>query len=82
MSVPDYWTAADAAELDVLLRALAYGSAEHRRQCQRCTRRGESGSLPCPHLQAAIAEVVEWRDARLLLSRAEALRREIQERAA
>jgi|RhiMethySRZTD1v2_1073278.scaffolds.fasta_scaffold273472_2 hypothetical protein len=40
---------------------------EHR-DCVRC--------LPCPHLQRAIAEVVEWREARLLLSQAQALRAE------
>ena len=40
---------------------------EHNRQgCVRC--------LPCPHLQVAIREVLEWREARHLLSRAEALR--------
>ena len=40
---------------------------EHnRRGCARC--------LPCPHLQAAIREVCDWRDARLLLSKAQALR--------
>lgn len=40
---------------------------EHnRRGCARC--------LPCPYLQAAIAEVLEWREARILLSRAQALR--------
>ena len=38
----------------------------HGRTCRRCR--------PCPHLQAAIAEVVDWREARLLLSTAEALR--------
>jgi hypothetical protein len=38
---------------------------EHR-DCVRC--------LPCPHLQSAIREVLEWREARLLRSRAEALR--------
>ena len=35
-------------------------------ECVRC--------LPCAHLQAAIREVVDWREARLLLSTAEALR--------
>jgi hypothetical protein len=38
---------------------------EHR-DCVRCA--------PCPHLQRAIAVVVEWRDVRVLLTRAEALR--------
>ncbi len=44
---------------------------EHR-DCVRC--------LPCPHLQAAIAVVVEWREARALLSRAEWLRHHFNER--
>jgi hypothetical protein len=40
---------------------------EHnRRRCACC--------LPCPHLQRAIAEVLEWREARILLSRAQPLR--------
>ncbi len=38
---------------------------EHR-DCARCN--------PCPHLQTAVAAVVEWWDMRALLSRAEALR--------
>ena len=47
---------------------------EEHRDCVRCA--------PCPHLQAAIAEVLEWREARILLSRAEALRTDAEERAA
>jgi hypothetical protein len=43
----------------------------NRRGCVKC--------LPCRHLRAAIREVVEWRDARVLLSRAEALRAELRE---
>ena len=41
---------------------------EHR-DCPRC--------LPCPDLKRAISEVVDWRTARQLLSRAEALRAEL-----
>jgi hypothetical protein len=63
------WTAADQAELDVLLHALTSGYAEHREHCASC-----AGPEPCPHLQRAIAEVVDWREARILLSRAQALR--------
>lgn len=44
---------------------------EHR-DCVRC--------LPCPHLVSAIAEVLEWREARILRSRAEALRAAQQDR--
>jgi hypothetical protein len=47
---------------------------EHnRRGCPRC--------LPCPHLQAATAEVADWREARAL-SKAQALRAELEETAA
>jgi hypothetical protein len=67
----DWYTAADQAELDVLVWALVYGYFEHRERCGRCV-----GPEPCPHVQAAIREVVDWRDARALLSRAEALRAE------
>jgi hypothetical protein len=67
------WTAADQAELDVLLHALAADWFKHRPTCD---------ADPCPHLQAAIAEVIEWRDARVLLSQAQALRAELEERAA
>lgn len=43
---------------------------EHGRTCPRCN--------PCPRLQAAIREVCDWREKRLLLSRAEALRAELE----
>ena len=48
---------------------------EHnRRGCKRC--------VPCASLRAAIAEVLDWREARALLSRAQALRAQIEARAA
>ena len=112
-----YWTAADAAELDVLVWALVSGFEPHRQLCRACRfepcpryaawlahevdcrvcegrapltfgwrcaererflaeHRDCPRCLPCPHLQDAIREVVEWRAARLLLSRGEALRAE------
>lgn len=40
----------------------------HGDTCKRCN--------PCPHLRTAIAAVLDWREARILLSRAEALRAE------
>ena len=67
----EFWTEADAAELDVLVRALVNGYFEHRERCAICL---AGTPYPCPRAQKAIAEVVEWRDARALLSRAEALR--------
>jgi hypothetical protein len=59
------WTPADAAELDVLLNALVTAWFKHRPTCDL---------EPCPHLIEAIAEVMEWREARILLSKAQALR--------
>ena len=117
------WTAADAAELDVLVHALVFDFWEHRKHCEACKPepcpRYEAWlehkarckiceglapltfgwdcpwrhrfleehhdclrCSPCPHLEAAIAEVLEWREARILLSRAEVLRAETDERAA
>jgi hypothetical protein len=114
-AAPEWWTAADGAELDVLVWALVSDYETHRQLCRACRPepcaryeawlaheaeclacRGRAPltygppcpqrrrfldehrdcvrCLPCPHLQRAIAEVVEWRDARMLLSRAEALR--------
>ena len=112
------WTDADAAELDVLVHALAFDYSQHRQNCEACNpepcpqyeawlehkagcracqgdapltfglpcldwreRRLEHGRTckrcnPCPHLQAAIREVCDWREARRLRSRAEALRSE------
>lgn len=65
--VPASWTPADQAELDVLVHEIVIRFETHRATCDE---------QPCPHLQAAIAEVVEWKQARELLSRAEALRAE------
>jgi hypothetical protein len=82
-----FWTAADQAELDVLVHALVAGYFEHRGKCRAC-RPDACADVhdaatcprcnPCPHVGAAITAVVEWREARVLRSRAEALR-EIRE---
>lgn len=45
----------------------------NRRGCKRC--------LPCASLRTAIAAVLDWREARALLSRAQVLRAQIEERA-
>ena len=60
-----FWTAADQAELDVLIWALVDGWDKHRHTCRL---------RPCPHLHDAIREVVDWRQARILLSNAQAFR--------
>ena len=67
-----WWTAADAAELDVLVHELVSRYFEHTPRCASCA----AGYPPCPHVRAAIEAVVDWREARALLSRAESLRAE------
>ena len=68
------WTAADQAELDVMVHALVVGYFEHRQHCRSCAASRQPGGLPCKAVQAAIREVVDWWEARQLLSKAEALR--------
>ena len=66
------WTTADAAELDVLIYELARGYLEHRANCASCA----AEYPPCAHVRRAIESVLEWREARELMSRAEWLRAE------
>lgn len=65
-----WWTAADAAELDVLVRELVDEVFEHRPTCATCT----AGYPPCPQVRAAVDAVVEWLDTRVGRSRAAWLR--------
>lgn len=64
-----WWTAADAAELDVLVFRLVEAAWAHRK-CIRCR---ELGTW-CPPMREAAEAVFNWRRARRLLSRAEYLR--------
>jgi hypothetical protein len=74
------WTAADAAELDVLIWALVEGVPEHRARCKRCEAQTRTG-FSCPAVGEAIEAVLGWVAARRLLSRAEYLRRQEEGRA-
>lgn len=56
-----WWTAADDAELDVLLFELVDGYFAHRDRCH---------DVPCPHVGRAVEAVLDWRHARSLRSRA------------
>lgn len=120
-----WWTAADSAELDVLVHELSKGAEQHRASCaackpepcafltsylehretcwkcensiklatatygEPCPRYAEfvahsdacARCNPCPGMTKAIKIVVEWRDGRALLSRAESLRRALEEAA-
>jgi hypothetical protein len=72
------WTAADAAELDVLTYELVDAYYQHRERCDHCLswQARLPKSTPCPYVQAAIAIVIEWRTKRQLLTSAEQLRLE------
>jgi hypothetical protein len=65
-----WWTPADRAELDVFVHELVADVDEHRQAgCDACAAR-----MPCPFVVAAIERVVEWRDDRILRSKATWLR--------
>lgn len=68
------WTAADAAEQDVLIDELVICYFEHLETCDKCQARRVRRGEPCPRLQTAIEIVLDWRRRRELLSRAEELR--------
>lgn len=67
---PWYWTRADDAELDLLLWQLVNDYFNHRDTCYNCA----TGYDRCDQVTEAVSEVVEWRDARALLSKAKAFR--------
>jgi hypothetical protein len=59
-----WWSDADQAELDLVVHELVDSVFAH--DCATCT----IGLRPCPQVQRAIAIALEWREARVLLSRA------------
>ncbi len=70
-----WWTAADAAELDLLERALLKGIEWHLARCPVAKARQQEGyPFWCGHLSEAVLEVVDWRDMRESYSRAVWLR--------
>lgn len=70
-----WWTAADAAELEVQVQELVDEVFEHRPGCGVC-----AAGCACPVVRAAVEAVVEWRDDRMLRSRAAWLRVEQDQR--
>jgi hypothetical protein len=66
-----WWTPADRAELDLLVRQLVDRLYEHKERCSICR---TEGSAFCPATRKAIEIVIEWRDVRVLLSQATWLR--------
>jgi hypothetical protein len=66
-----WWTPADRAELAVYVHELVDDVHEHRvAGCEPCS----AGYPPCPWVRAAVERIIEWRDDRVLRSRAAWLR--------
>jgi hypothetical protein len=65
-----WWTAADDAELDVLVSELVRRARQHRDHCSVCS----AGGPWCPGMVEALEIVIEWRDGRILRSKANYLR--------
>jgi len=71
--VPEWWTDTDAAELDLLTYELVRAIEAHYPVCPECQPREW-----CPVLRAAVDVVVDWRQARMLASRADWLRARLE----
>jgi hypothetical protein len=65
-----WWTEADDAELDVLVRELVSVAGQHVNHCSVCS----EGGPWCPGMVEAFEVVVDWRDGRILRSKAAWLR--------
>ena len=65
-----WWTDADEAELDVLVRELVVAAFVHRERCSIC----RAGLQWCPFMVAALDIVLDWREGRVLHSKASWLR--------
>lgn len=65
-----WWTAADAADLDVLVHELITDVFAHREGCETCAARDHR----CRVVSAAIQRVLDWREDQILRSRAAWLR--------
>jgi hypothetical protein len=76
LSVHPWWTAADEAELDVIVHEFVTNAFRHRDGCPTC----HTGGPWCRSLREAFDVVVEWRDGRVLRSKAAWLREREQER--
>ena len=75
---PVWWTEADQAELDLLTLELVRCSFAHREGCRTC----QGPERPCAAMRDALAGVEEWRQGRILRSKAAYLRALEDERAA
>ncbi len=70
-----WWTDADKAELDALWGEWVDGSQEHRDRCRACLEHERIyGSQWCNALQSALEVVLEFREQRIRVSKAQWLR--------
>jgi hypothetical protein len=69
-AVPPWWTEADQAEFDLLVREFVGSAFVHRELCSTCRGRGPW----CAPLADAFAAVEEWREDREFRSKAQWLR--------
>jgi hypothetical protein len=67
---PPYWTAADDAELMVLVQELVDGIYEHNERCSICSR----GEAWCAHVREAFDVVLDWIERRRAASFAPVMR--------
>jgi hypothetical protein len=65
-----WWTSADEAELDLLVHEFVKAVYEHREGCSIC----RAGGPWCPPLAHAFQGVLDWREGRVLHSKAAYLR--------
>jgi hypothetical protein len=71
----DFWTTADQAELELLAHELVRAAFIHRERCSVCSApRIAAARDICAPMLDAIRGVVEWRDGRILRSKAAWLR--------
>jgi 1,6-anhydro-N-acetylmuramate kinase len=64
-----WWTTADQAELDLLVHELVRVGFVHRARCTVC-----GGGRWCPAMHEALDVLLEWREGRVLRSKAAWLR--------
>ena len=76
MRAPPWWTPADELELNLLVHELARAALLHRESCSTCS----AGGPWCPSMAGALESVIEWREGRVLRSKAFWLRERQSER--
>jgi len=69
-----WWTEADRAELDLVCWELVKAMEAHEANCFECL----ANPYGCDTVRDLLDAVIEWRDRRLLLTKAQTLRAELE----